>query len=479
MERLLIKNARIATSDTVFEGALLTAGEKIAALYPAEGAPPDAAGAREIDAGGMLLLPGGVDAHTHFDLDLSYTRASDDFYTGSVAAAIGGTTTIIDHLAFGPSGCALGHQPKVYHHLAQDAVIDYGFHGVIQHVNDEVLRDMQALRDEEGICSFKAYLTYDYRLDDAALLQVLRRAAELGVVICVHCENHAAITALCEEFVRRGDTAARFHPLSRPAEAEAEAVFRVLMLARMAGNAPVYIVHLSSAAGAAALRLARQGGAQNTWAETCPQYLLLDDTLYDAPADGLKAIMSPPLRKATDQQALWHAMEQGEIDTIGTDHCPFFFETQKQRGRDNFTRCPGGIPGVELRMALLYSEGVHRGRISLPRYVQLCCQQPAALFGLAGRKGDIAPGYDADLLLFDPQHSWRVRKELLHERVDYSPYEGMELSCRPVMTISSGEIIAENGELHAQKGRGRYLSRKLGRWQAETAGAPSNKEEMV
>jgi len=452
---LLIKNAKIATSTKVLDADLLIEGDRIARVEPGIRAP----GVRTIDAGGLYLLPGGVDVHTHFDLDVGFDRASDDFYTGSVAAACGGTTTVVDHMAFGPAGCRLTHQAEVYRELARHAVIDYGFHGVVQHVNDEVLTGMAALRDRQGISSVKLYLTYDYRLEDDAVLAVLRRAQELNMVVCVHCENDASIRFLRESLVARGEKAPRFHPLSRPAQCEAEAVFRMAMLAKMAGEPKLYIVHLSTALGLGAIRLARQGGQRNLFAETCPQYLLLDDALYQDDQEGLKYIMSPPLRGPADMDALWKGLLSAEIDTVATDHCPFFFATQKQRGAKDFTRCPNGVPGVEARLALLFSEGFSKGRLTLPEVVRLCCTRPAQLMGLAPRKGDILPGADADLVLCDPNIRWIVAAQSLHEHVDYTPYEGIELQGAPVMTISRGEIIVESGVFSGDKGRGQYLRR--------------------
>lgn len=454
MQNLLIKNAIIASSKEVFTGDLLVKDGKIATI----GYAIEAEDAKEIEAGGKILMPGGVDPHTHFDLDVGFTRASDDFYTGTVAAACGGTTTVIDHMAFGPAGCSLGHQASVYHELAKPAVIDYGFHGVIQHVDEDVLADMAVLQ-AEGISSFKFYMTYDYRLDDTDMLRVLRRAKELGVVICAHCENDSVVNFLRHELVAQGKTQPRYHAQSRPPEAEAEAVFRVLMLARVAGEARIYVVHLSTALGLAAVRTARNQGQNNILAETCPQYLLLDESLYEDDQEGLKYIMSPPLRSRSDMDALWGGLKWGDIETIGTDHCPFFFATQKQRGKDDFTQCPNGAPGVELRMPLLFSQGYMAGRLTLPEMVRLCCTTPAEIFGIAPQKGDIAQGADADLVLFDTKQDWTVTKEQLHENTDYTPYEGMALRGRPIMTISRGEILVENNVFQGEKGRGRFLKR--------------------
>ncbi len=457
MNRLLIRNASIATSDNVFTGDVLAEGDRIAAI----GSDLDSNDATVIDASGKYLLPGGVDPHTHFDLDVGSTRASDDFYTGSVAAACGGTTTIIDHLAFGPAGCGLFHQVEEYHRLAQRCAVDYGFHAVIQRVGDDVLADMERLRDAEGITSLKLYLTYDFKLSDKEAFQILRRAKELGLVICAHCENDGVIAFLRQKLVAEGHTTPRFHPLSRPGLAEAEAVYRFLAMAAMAGDAKVYVVHLSTRRGLDAIVEARKNGQANVMAETCPQYLLLDDSLYDDDREGLKYIMSPPLRKEADEKALWEGLQRGDIDTVGTDHCPFFFASQKQMGADNFTLCPGGAPGVELRMPLMFSEGFMKGRLSLPQVVRLCCTRPAEIFGVAPRKGDIRVGADADLVLIDPEVEWTVTKALLHENVDYTPYEGMRVKGRPVATYSRGELVAENGEFLGRPGRGQYLRRDL------------------
>lgn len=457
MKKLLLQNAQIATSTRVFTGDVLLEGEVIAAV----GQNLPAKGATVINATGKVLLPGGVDPHTHFDLDVGFTRASDDFYTGSIAAACGGTTTVIDHMAFGPAGCRLTHQVEVYHQLAQRAVIDYGLHGVIQHVDAQVLKDMKLLRDTEGITSHKVYLTYADMLNDDETLQVLQRAKQLKLTICAHCENDAIVNALRAKFVAAGKTAAEYHPKSRPAEAEAEAVFRFLSLAKAAGEAKAYVVHLSTALGLQAIQLMRENGQQNIFAETCPQYLLLDDTLYSDPTEGLKYLISPPLRTPADEAMLWGGLQTGNIDTIGTDHCPFFFKTQKQRGKDNFTLAPNGAPGVELRMALLFSEGYKKGRLTLPEVVRTCCTRPAEIFGVAPQKGDIAVGADADLVLFNPDAKWQVTQSRLHENVDYTPYEGMQLCGRPIMTIARGEIIVENGKFVGGEGRGRYLRRSV------------------
>lgn len=459
MNDLLIQNAHIAQSTGVLLGDVLVQDGVITKIGNRIAAPGE--DIRVIDATGKYLLPGGVDVHTHFDLDVGFDRASDNFYTGSVAAAHGGTTTIVDHMAFGPAGCRLTRQSLVYRELALPCVIDYGFHGVIQHVNDEVLDDMKLLRDEEGITSFKIYLTYDFRLTDPDVLKVLNRAKELGVVICAHCEDDAVVNLMRKKFVEEGNVTPRFHPLSRPPETEEEAVYRFMMLARQAKEPNVYVVHLSTKMGLDAVHTARTDGQKNLYVETCPQYLLLDDHLYDDDVEGLKYIMAPPLRKTTDNEALWAGLVSGDIDTVGTDHCPFFFATQKQRGAQNFTLAPSGMPGVELRMALLFSEGFRKRHMPLEQIVKICCTRPAKIFGISPQKGDIQLGADGDLVLFDPDIEWAVTKDRLHENVDYTPYEGVVVRGMPILTVSRGEVIVENGEFKGAEGRGQYLKRKL------------------
>ncbi|MCL1847796.1 MAG: dihydropyrimidinase [Coriobacteriia bacterium] len=415
-----------------------------------------------IDAQGMLVLPGGVDPHTHMDLQMGAHRATDDFFTGTVAAACGGTTTIIDHIGFGPAGCSLQHQIDAYHGLAGGkAVIDYGFHCAIARVDDAILKEMSQLPDL-GVTSLKFYMTYANRLSDEETVNLLARSRELGILCCVHCEDHAMLTELRKRFVAEGKTEPLYHALSRPAECEAQAVSTVLNQARAAGDAPVYIVHLSSAAGLAATQ--DLPFIPNVILETCPQYLLLDDSLYaQANNEGLKYIMSPPLRKRADAVALWQGLADGRIDTIGTDHCPFYFATDKQAGKDDFTQCPNGMPGVELRLSLIHSEGVVKRGLGLERFVELCCAAPAQRFGLYPKKGVLAVGSDADVVIFDPDKEVTITHDLLHERVDYTPYEGMRITGYPRTTISRGEIIVQDGRFNATKGRGRFLKRGFSR----------------
>lgn len=455
----LIKNGMIATDTEVFNGDILIDGEKIIEI----GSGICAEDAEVIDVSGKYVLPGAVDVHTHMDLDVGFARAIDDFYDGTVAAACGGTTTIVDHMAFGPKDCSLWHQVNEYHRLADgNAVIDYGFHGVFQHLHESTLSEMCEIMEEEGITSFKVYMTYDYRLQDDEIFRVLRAAKKAGIVITVHCENHGVITQLRKEFVRDGKTEAKYHPLSRPARCEAEAVNRMIHLAAMAGDAPLYIVHLSSSEGLHEVLKARSENRPNLGVETCIQYLILTDKEYEDPEEGLKAIMSPPLRKDQDREELWQALSDGTIDTVATDHCPFHYKAgkaEKQYGRDDFTKCPNGAPGVQERLMLLFSEGFMKGRISLPQVVKYSSSNPCRMFGMYPQKGSFEPGTDADIVIIDPDRKTLINTDYIRGASDYSCYDGMELEGCIDKVFLRGEEIVSDGEFLGRRGDGKYLKR--------------------
>ena len=459
--RTLIRSGIIVTDEVISPGDILIEDGRIVKISKfIDRRDPEAQGAEMIRAVGKIVLPGAVDIHTHMDLDVGIARAIDDFYTGTVAAACGGTTTIVDHMAFGPKGCSPWHQVKEYHRLADgNAVVDYGFHGVLQHVDDTVLDDMAQIAGEEGITSFKAYMTYDGRLDDLDLMKVLEREVKEKILIAVHCENHGIVTYFRERFVQEGKTQARWHPVSRPAEAEAEAVSRLLYLAQAAGEAPVYVVHLSTRKGLEEIRKAKAAGQKHIGAETCPQYLLLDEQLYEDPQEGLKAIMAPPLRRQEDRDALWKALGDNELDTVATDHCPFTFAKQKQQGAQDFTKCPSGAPGVEERLILLYSEGVRKGRITLPQLVKYACTNPARVAGLYPRKGTIEVGSDADLVILNPGGERTVTAGQMHGAADYTCYEGMTVRGRVERVMLRGKTIVQDGEFIGEQGEGQYLHR--------------------
>jgi dihydropyrimidinase len=456
MKNLLIKNGLVVTENSEAVCDILCEGEKITQIGKDLSS---GAEAEIIDAAGKIVIPGGVDVHTHLNIDVGFAVASDDFYTGTVAAACGGTTSIVDHPGFGPAGCSLDHQIKKYHALAGGkAVIDYGFHGVLQHVDNNVLAMMETLSDE-GITSFKLYLTYGFKLSDADAFRVLRRANELGLLIAVHPENDGVINLLREEYRAAGKTGTMFHPLTRPAECEAEAINRMALFAHIADDAPLYIVHLTCALGLEFIEAARRRGQKNLWAETCPQYLFFDESLYSLENnEGLKYIMCPPLRSPADNADLWRGLNSS-IDVVGTDHCPFFFETQKVMGKDDFTKCPSGAPGIEERIPLMYG-AVKDGKISLRRFTDLCCANPAKIFGLYPQKGVIAAGSDADIVIIDPDLTRKISHNNLHSNVDYSAYEGITVHGWPVCTISRGEVIVKDGEFCGKKGRGKFLKRR-------------------
>lgn len=456
--RKLIKNGTIVSPTESFIADILIDDGKIDII----GKNLSFDDAEIIDASGKYVLPGAVDVHTHFDLQSGLSRAVDDFYTGSIAAACGGTTTIVDHLAFGPKGCSLSHQIEEYHKLADGkAVIDYSFHGVVQHVNESILNDMEKLAKEEGITSFKVYLTYDFKLNDADILRVLEKAKELGVIIAVHAENHDVIDHFRKTFVEEGKTAPIYHAISRPDDCEAEAVGRMIHLANMAGGAPIYIVHLSSEKGLKVVKHARDDGNNNIFVETCTQYLTITDEKYIGENnEGLKYIMSPPLRKQDDCEALWKGIAENQVQVIGTDHCPFNFNKEKQLGKDNFTLCPNGIPGVEERVRVIFSEGVMKNRISINKFVEIMCTNPAKIFGLYPQKGIIHPESDADIVIINPAEKEILTKTKMYSAVDYSVYEGMEIQGKIEMVMQRGKLLVKDNVFLGEKGQGEFLKRK-------------------
>jgi dihydropyrimidinase len=453
----LIKNGIIVNADATVSGDVLIQNGIVARI----GDDIEHSGADVIDAKGKFVMPGGVDVHTHFNLDLGNIKAQDDFYSGTVAAACGGTTCIVDYPGFGPKGCDLYHQIEQYRFEAKgQAVIDYGLHGIFQHVNQEIIDEIQSLVDA-GIYSFKGYLTYAGKLDDQALLRALSQVKKVGGLFTVHAENDAIIEFLRDRFLAQEKKSPHYHALSRPARCEAEAVGRMIHLAAIAGNAPLYVVHLSSALGLAAVKTAQAVG-QPVFAETCPQYLLLNEDRYDEPdLGGLKYIMSPPLRKKADNAALWQGIREGHIEVVATDHCPFDFTKKKALGGRDFSRCPGGVPGVELRIPLIFSEGVGKKRISLTRFVDITATSPARIMGLYPKKGIIAPGSDADIILMDPNRSRTVTHKMLHENVDYTPYEGFTVQGWPMLTMVRGHVVAKDGNFVGEKGFGKFVKRKI------------------
>lgn len=458
--KILISNGTVVTPEGALRGDLLMAGGRILAvgdgLAAGEGRDAD----ETIDATGRLVLPGGVDAHTHITLDIDAVLGTDAYHTGTLPALAGGTTTIVDHMAFAPEGRSAATQLARYRELAKGrGAVDYAFHGVIQDRSEAALAALSLFR-EEGVSTVKAYMTYAGRLDDAALLRFFKRCKELGLLALVHAEDHDCVEKGRAACIAEGGLTPIWHARSRPAECEARAVARALSLAAEAGDAPVYIVHLSTERGLRAVQKARAAGQKNVFVETCPQYLCLTEACYENPEEGLRYIMSPPLRSPEDTRALWAALRDGDIQTVATDHCSFTL-ADKARGRGDFRRCPGGAPGLEERFMLLFSEGVAKGRISLERFVELAATNPARLMGLYPQKGALAPGSDADVVLVDPRARQRIQAANLHGPGDYSIYEGARLEGGIERVFLHGETVYRDGRLaDGLAGKGRYLRRE-------------------
>jgi dihydropyrimidinase len=455
---LIIAGGTLVTASETFQADIGIQAGKIAVIGQ------DLKGETVVDAHGLLVLPGAIDPHVHLEMPTPVATSSDDWFTGTRAAACGGTTTVIDFVEPGPAE-SLRQALDARRSLAErKAVIDFSFHMTLDRVDDDTLAEIPAVL-EAGLTSFKCYTTYSMRLNDDQLLTALNAVGKAGGLTIVHAENDAMINHLRAELIAAGKKEPRFHPLSRPAASEGEAVERVLALANVA-EAPVLIVHVSTQLGAAAIERAQSRG-QAAFGETCPQYLLLTEVGYAAPGfEGAKFICSPPLRKSTDQEALWHGLKDGVLQVVGTDHCPFFYQGTKNLGRPSddpppFTQIPGGMPGIEARPALLYTHGVRTGRLSIHQWVNVCSTGPARMYDLYPRKGALIPGADADIVLFDPEKRVTLSADVLHENVDYTPYEGFELTGYPVQTFLSGQLIAENGEWIGKGPPGRFLARKI------------------
>ena len=455
MANVLIKNGLVVTAEKELAADVLLSDGIISVIGPRLTAPE---GAEIIDAQGLLVMPGGVDVHTHLDLTVGQGHVSDGWFAGTLAAAYGGTTCVVEHPGFGPQGCALRFQLDLYQKNAVEAVIDYGLHGVFQHWNEAAQKDLAGLV-EEGYPSFKAYMTYDGRLGDEDFLAALAGLKEAGGLMTVHAENHAVVSALAARYKRSAPEAAASHPLSRPDYAEALAIDTAICLAEAAGGAPLYIVHLSTAKGLGLIRKAKAEG-KKVWAETCPQYLLLTDDCYEGDfKEALKYVMAPVPRRQEDVEALWEGLIDGSIDTVATDHCSFAWHDKIAKADGNVFKCPGGIPGVETRLPLVYSEGVVKRGLGLKRFVELVAAAPARLFGLE-KKGDIKAGLEADLVIWDPKAEMTIRASSLHQAVDYSPFENMVVRGWPRMVFSRGEKIIDGERFMGEPGRGRFIRRQ-------------------
>jgi dihydropyrimidinase len=414
---------------------------------------------KKIDASGKLVIPGGIDPHTHMDLPFGGTSSSDDFETGTRAAAFGGTTTIID-FAVQYHGQALNQALDVWFAKAQGkAAIDYGFHMIVTDMPDQRLPELHGLIDQ-GVSSFKLFMAYPgvFLVDDGTIFKAMSKAGEHGGLICMHAENGVVIDVLVKRAIAEGKTAPKYHALTRPTRAEAEGVHRAIAIAEMA-NSPVYIVHLSCYDALKEVQAARDLGLP-AFAETCPQYLFLDYSLYEQEGfEGAKYVMTPPLRDKSNQEQLWKGLRGNDLQVISTDHCPFCFKEQKELGRDDFSKIPNGGPGVEHRMSLIYDGGVVQNRINVNRFVELTSTAAAKIFGLFPKKGTIAVGSDADIVVFDPNREQVISSKTHHMRVDYSAYEGRKVRGVTEIVLSRGNVIVENGEFKGKAGDGKFLKR--------------------
>jgi dihydropyrimidinase len=414
---------------------------------------------KTIDATNKLVIPGGIDPHTHMDLPFGGTSSSDDFETGTRAAAFGGTTTIID-FAVQYRGQSLNQALDVWFSKAEGkAAIDYGFHMIVTDLPDQRLPELKGLINQ-GIPSFKLFMAYPgvFLVDDGTIFKAMTAAGEAGGLICMHAENGIVIDLLVKRALAEGKTAPKYHALTRPTRAEAEGVHRAIAIAEMA-NSPVYIVHLSCYDALKEVQAARDVGLP-AYAETCPQYLFLDYTLYEQEGfEGAKYVMTPPLRDKSNQDQLWKGLRGNDLQVISTDHCPFCFKEQKELGRDDFSKIPNGGPGVEHRMSLIYDGGVVQNRINVNRFVDLTSTAAAKIFGLFPRKGTIAVGSDADLVIFDPNREQIISAKTHHMRVDYSAYEGRKVRGVVEAVLSRGRVIVENGAFKGKAGEGRFLRR--------------------
>jgi dihydropyrimidinase len=469
--RTVIKNGTVVTADQTMAADLLIDDETIVAMAAPgshnwlEGSP------KVIDAARKYVVPGGVDVHTHFELPFGGTFVSDSFESGTRAAAFGGTTTVVD-FAVQVKGEAVRDGFEAWMAKAEgNCAIDYGFHMIVGDINDSSLKEMAAILDE-GVTSFKLFMAYPGVLysDDGQIFRAMQKAAVDGTTIMMHAENGIAIDVLREQAVQRGETDPKYHSITRPPTTESEAVHRAITLAELAG-APLYIVHMSAKEAVAELTQARDRGL-NVFGETCPQYLHLsvEDHVARPGFEGAKYVCSTPIRLKAEghQEYLWNALARGDLQVVSTDHACFFYDDDEQMGRQkrlgegNFTLIPNGLPGVEERFNVMYQSGVVGGRFNINRWVELVATAPAKMFGLYPRKGTIAVGSDADLVVYDPHASFTYSAPAtIHGNIDYTVYEGMEINAKVDKVLSRGTVIVDGDRYVGTKGDGKYLKRGL------------------
>ncbi|HXV71102.1 MAG TPA: dihydropyrimidinase [Acidimicrobiia bacterium] len=463
MTKTLIKGGTVVTAIDQMEADVLIDGEKVVALLGREHTvEPD----EVIDASGKLVIPGGIDVHTHMELPFGGTFAADTFETGTRAAAWGGTTTIVDFAVQTVGQSAMDGWEAWMEKARGNCAIDYGFHMITGDINDQTLKEMELL-SREGVTSFKMFMAYPgvFYSDDGQILRAMQKAAEDGSTICMHAENGIAIDVLVEQALERGETDPIYHGIVRKSILEGEATHRAIKLAELTG-AQLYIVHLSAQEALDEVIQSRDQGL-NVYAETCPQYLFLSLDNLGNGFDGAKYVCSPPLRDETagHQERLWQGLRTNDLQIVSTDHCPFCmgdhhtFGTQKQLGHGDFSKIPNGMPGVEPRMVLMYNGGVVEGRINLNRFVEITATTPAKMFGMYPKKGTIAVGSDADIVVFDPKGRHVISVDTHHMDVDYSAYEGWEMTGKVDTVMSKGKVIVANDEYLGSPGDGEYLVR--------------------
>jgi len=458
--RILISGGTVVSPTGTQAAEVLVDGERIVALAApgSDLANSFAEGGRRVDASGRLVIPGAVDVHTHMEMPFGGTRSADTFATGTRAAAWGGTTTIVD-FAIQRKGETLRSGLDAWHQKAEgQCAIDYGFHMIVSDVNEQTCKEMDQLVGE-GVTSFKLFMAYPgvFYSTDGEILKAMQQARDSAATVMMHAENGIAIDVLVAQALSRGETAPRFHGITRPDRLEAEATGRAIALAKVAG-APVYIVHLSTTGALEAVAEARDQG-QNAFAETCPQYLFLSaDDLAREGFEGAKYVCSPPLRAREHQANLWRGLRTNDLSVVSTDHCPFCFKEQKELGTGDFSKIPNGIPGVEHRVDLTF-QGVLAGEITMARWVEVNSTTPARMFGLYPHKGVLAPGSDADIVVYDPAAKQRISAATHHMSVDYSAYEGKEVTGRVDTVLSRGQFVIDAGQYLGSEGHGKFLIR--------------------